>query len=94
MMQAELFAQEPIARARATDPETSKLAARILKPQPIEAIVLHYLKVCGPSTTAEISEGTGVALITVSPRMKPLEERGLVVRTAERRAKKIVWRLA
>ena len=83
------FLDQP-ARARRTDPEPSHTAARSLKPRMIESLVLHALRKFGPMTSHEIAALTGLELVTVSPRLKPLEERGLV-RRGEVRERRTVW---
>ena len=85
------------ALARHTDPGTSHDAAARMAygVATLETMVVQCLR-AAPSglTTDEIATHTGVRLVSVSPRMKPLELRGLVVRTAERRDGRIVWRAA
>ncbi len=44
-------------------------------------------------TSAEIAAVIGIKRDSVSPRMKALEDRGLIERTGLRRARKTVWRL-
>jgi DNA-binding MarR family transcriptional regulator len=92
--QADLFTQEEPARARRTDPETSKDAARSVHVSLLEMTVVSCLKFVGNSTTSEIARWARIPLVSISPRMKPLEEKGLVQRTTERREHKIVWKLA
>lgn len=90
-----LQTQEEPARARRTDPETSHKAARRVSVNPIERRVLNLLGWFREGlTTSELAAMLGISLVSVSPRMKPLEEKGKVQRTTERREHKIVWRLA
>lgn len=87
------------AKARARDPQTSKLAAASVDVTPMEAHVVGALKAYPDGlTTHEISEITRMSLVTVSPRMKPLAEKGYVVdsgttRLGENNRKRIVWKL-
>jgi DNA-binding MarR family transcriptional regulator len=82
------------AKARRSDPETSKEAAAKVNVTKRERQVLYYLRTRGPSTTKEIADCYLASRDSFSPRMKSLEERGLIIRTAERRDKATVWRLA
>lgn len=66
------------ALARNTDPVTSQLAAARIKAGSISAKVLESLKVYGPANTDELAARLGLKLVTVSPRLRPLAERGLV----------------
>ena len=70
------------ARARRTDPATSHAAAASveLRVSNIELQVLAALVLRGPSTSHELADYTGLSLVTVSPRMAPLESRGMVKR--------------
>lgn len=89
-------------RARATDPETAKSAARAIesKVNKLQAIVLEHLKAHpGGATTREIAEAAGIEWTSISPRMRPLADRGLVIDSGEIRRspghrEQIVWRLA
>lgn len=74
--------------ARRTDPETSHDAARSVEPtlSSIEAAVLKAVpKAPADVTLDEVVEATGLDKVTASPRFKPLEEKGLIVRTGKRR---------
>jgi len=77
---------------RATDPDESRDAARRirLKVTDLELQVLAALVLRGPSTTAELAEYTTLQLVTVSPRMAPLERRGFVTRVG-RRDGRAIW---
>lgn len=66
--------------ARNTDPLTSDLAAESVPVNNVEAACLVHLQCYGGRTSEGISEGTGIRLVTVSPRLKPMEERGLIYR--------------
>jgi DNA-binding MarR family transcriptional regulator len=90
------FNLETPARARRTDPVTSHTAARSVKPRLIESLVLNHLRYGNDGnglTTSEIAERSKIPRDSISPRMRPMEQRGLVVRTSEKRDGRIVWRL-
>jgi len=89
------------AKARTTDPETSRLAAKALSDEKLSA--LHALIILAllhrPLTTTEIGQKTHTDRDTISPRMPALVEGGWVVDSGERRVppgkrrSSIVWRL-
>ena len=81
-----------IARARSTDPETSYEAAGKINGQGLCERVVDEMHRGGPGTAHEIAERMGLALVTISPRMKPLEEAGKVTRCG-RRDGRTVWAL-
>ena len=70
------------AHARRTDPATSHEAAASvsMRVTDLELKVLAALVLRGPSTSHQLAEYMGESLVTVSPRMAPLEARGMVVR--------------
>jgi len=87
--------------ARRTDPVTSEDAARSIRPETsrLENVVLDTLKKRGErgGTTGELAEITGMSLVTVSPRIKPLVRKGYVEDSGQRRSgisgrKSTVWR--
>ena len=84
--QGELFAY-----ARNTDPETSHQAAATVDANALEERALGVLRSEGNLNTKEMSELTGIHVNSLSPRMKPLELKGLVRRTDEKRGGCIVW---
>lgn len=93
-----LFDNPKPAPSRAEDPDTSKSAAQKVDTKMLESMVLYALSQNGPSTTQEIGQHLGKSLVTISPRMKPLESKGKIQRTLERRktasgATAIVWRI-
>jgi DNA-binding MarR family transcriptional regulator len=88
------------ALARATDPGTSHDAAQSVSATVLEAQVLRAIRDSGDrgATLDEIMERTGLEKVTASPRAKPLEGKGLIVRAGKRpglsgRAQ-TVWRAA
>ena len=82
---------EMFAYARNTDPATSHAAAATVDANALEERTLEVLRSEGNLTTKEMSGLTGIHVNSLSPRMKPLEEKGLVRRTDERRGGCIVW---
>jgi len=82
-------------RARHTDPETSHAAAARATPTAgkLDNTICEALQ-AGPQTTHEISARTGIPVVSVSPRIKPLRVAGRVVDTLERRDGRSVWALA
>jgi DNA-binding MarR family transcriptional regulator len=80
------------AHARRTDPATSHEAAAEISTRvtDLELKVLAALVLRGPSTTHELAEYIGLSLVTVSPRMAPLELRGMVKR-AGRAERRTLW---
>jgi DNA-binding MarR family transcriptional regulator len=88
-----LFPIPESARSRRSDPETSKEAATKVDVTLTEAVILDWLEVRGPLTTKEIAELAFCGRDSISPRMKGLEAKGKIIRTAERRDKATVWAL-
>ena len=85
MMQPALFDHDVPrleAFARRSDPPTSKASAtRVTRTvSELQSCVLAALRRHGPGTTEEIAHWTGKSLVTISPRLKPLEVKGLVER--------------
>lgn len=72
---------------RNADPDTSMLAAHSVKVTFLEELVLNWLIKRGErgGTTEEISVSLNIPRVTISPRLKPLEKKNLVVATEERR---------
>lgn len=73
------FPETP-AQARQSDPETSHDAAASVDATELEDEVLDELRRHGPGTTVDLAMRMRRSLVSVSPRMKPLEAKGLVVR--------------
>lgn len=78
------------ARARRRDPETSRAAANRIDGSALAQQVLHELRMNGPGTSHELAARLGMSLVTVSPRMKPLEDNNKV-RRAGKRDGRTVW---
>lgn len=70
----------PAAYARATDPRTSHAAAASVNVPEKELAVLRCLAAM-PSggTVDEVTRRSGIDKVTVSPRFKPLLEKGFIV---------------
>jgi hypothetical protein len=89
-------------RARKSDPGTAKRAAASVDARTVEGMVLAYLRMheweFGEGlTTEEIANRTHLPLVTVSPRMRPLTEKGLVADSGLRRKNEsgrqaIIWK--
>jgi Winged helix DNA-binding domain len=95
-----LFGEPTEAVARAADPETSHAAAKSVPVTNLEAQIIYWLRTHREgATTHELSDFLNLPLVTVSPRMRPMARKGLVVDSGERRAwngsgKSIVWKAA
>ena len=84
------------AYARHSDPETSKSAAERMRLSNMERIVFDVIKKLRGATTHEIADHTGISLVTVSPRIRPLVRKGMIQDSGKKRAgdsgrKSIVW---
>lgn len=86
-------------RARRRDPDTSKDAAGKVGTARLQNLILGYLQVRGGygATCGEISSTTMIPRDSLSPRMRTLEQAGLIVATEERRTlpggrPQIVWK--
>lgn len=64
--------------ARRTDPDTSQMAAAALDANPLESLVLETLREFGPATIEQVAERTGVEWKSISPRFRPLANKGLI----------------
>ena len=80
------------ALTRSSHPSTSHAAAAKVTPHvaKLEGRVLKTLGL-GGLTVPEIADVSGIDKWSVSPRMKPLEGKGLVSRSTQRRTGAIVW---
>lgn len=89
----------PDALARHTDPATAHEAAAAVTPRvpELQRRVLDALAELGPSTSHEIAEHLDLPLISVSPRLRPLCNRGLVIEAGFRKPahgpRRILWAL-
>lgn len=85
--QASLFDQPQFVpgAARRTDPDTSKEAAQSINAGTLEHEVWNWLLSHGPAILDEICAALHLDKVTASPRLKPLEEAGCVVRTGIKR---------
>lgn len=77
--------------ARTSDPVTSHDAAARIDARGLADLVHRELQRNGPATSHEVADRLGLSLVTASPRMKPLETAGRVVRDG-RRDRRTVWR--
>lgn len=92
--------EKPEAYARRTDPSTSHIAARSLDDElpRLELVVLKAVrKTARGATSHELEKSTGLSLVTISPRLRPLQRKGLIVDSGERRKgasgrPSIVWK--
>ena len=79
--------------ARRSDPATSHIAALTVDANRLEKVVLSsLLEHRFGLTVKEIAAETGIDKWSISPRMSPLEKKGLIHRTEKRRDRSIVWR--
>jgi predicted ArsR family transcriptional regulator len=86
------------AKARRTDPDTSKQAAGKVNTTALEAAVFGALKAHGPQTINEVADVLRLSLVTVSPRFAPLRDKGLIKDSGVRRLgeagrSRIVWEI-
>lgn len=88
---------KPALQARRTDPETSRAAAMSVNTTELEEKVWQLLKRYGAHglTSEEIAEKLNLSLVTVSPRLRPLANKGRVKETGKRKNSSgraaIVW---
>lgn len=78
------------ALARTQDPATSHAAAARVDAPKISDLVLAELRAHGPGTSHDLAARLGLSLVTVSPRLKPLELAGKVERRGTE-DKRTVW---
>lgn len=87
------------AHARTTDPSTSIEAAAAVQTSEAEQIVYQCLqRNKNGMTSHEVAEATGLPLVNVSPRFRPLANKGLIEPTGDRRTNPsgrsaIVWKV-
>lgn len=72
--------------ARTSDPSTSHDAAASVHSTSLEAKILDKLKsyAAPGATTYELAAALALSLVSVSPRMKPMQKKGLVRDTGYR----------
>ena len=91
MQQPDLFSPER-ALARASDPRTSHAAAHAVTERlpDLEAAVFNSVVAAGRvgKNLDEVCADTGLDKVTASPRFKPLEGKGFILRAAFTRAGK------
>jgi hypothetical protein len=86
--------------SRQDDPDTSHDAAQSIRVTHLEDVVLRALFDAGREglTTFELVDVTGLSLVTVSPRLRPLVRKGRAYDSGQRREnpatgrRAIVWR--
>lgn len=90
MTQPDLFTN---AHYRRTDPTTSRDAARSVHANELEQTVIAWMLKQGAhgGNSLEMAEATGLDRVSLSPRFKPLEQAGTLIRTTERRGRSQVW---
>lgn len=76
---------EEDAFARNSDPQTSHDAASIVRATQLEEVVYGALKEHGPMTSIEVADRLRISPWSISPRFAPLERKGYIERTGERR---------
>lgn len=90
---------DPPGAARIEDPDTAKDAASSVHAREIENKVLAAIAhAVDGLTSEECATVLGLALVTVSPRMRPLERQGKIFESTDRRKNKsgssaIVWKV-
>ncbi len=73
------------AAARSTDPETAHAAAASVDSTKLEGTVIDCLRLNGPMTTHELADRTGLDLVSISPRMRPLVRKRLIRNSGKKR---------
>ena len=83
-----------LAPVRRRDPATSRAAAARVDASGLAALVLDALR-ANPSglTSHELAAQLGRDLVSISPRMRPLVDKGFV-REAGTRDRRTIWRVA
>lgn len=80
------------AYAHKSDPDTSHEAARSVNVPELESRVLQAIVVLSGATSKEVAAYLEISPWSVSPRFRPLERKGLIEKTGERRAGSNVYR--
>lgn len=97
-LQLTLFAPPPeIGASRRSDPSTSKEAARRLNPGSLQGQIVRTLRASDQGLTIEeLTRRLGRKEVSVSPRLRELERKGLIYRSGRRAnisgLEAIVWR--
>ncbi len=78
--------------ARASDPETSHVAAKRAFGA-LSVRIVRSLQEDGPATAHALAERLGLELVSVSPRMRPLAKRGFVQESDRKEKGRIVWEI-
>jgi hypothetical protein len=90
------------AAARHADPPTSKAAAASLEPERVTSLMQKVLDAIsdlgGAATIEAVADHTGLSLVSVSPRFRPLARLGKIADTQQRRQNRsgrsaVVWGL-
>ena len=88
------------ALSRNSDPITSDEAAKLVHVEHVEGVIVRHLKFWTAGLTClELAGSTGLPRDSISPRMKPLELKGLIYRDGTRRVRgsrsaTTVWKAA
>lgn len=98
-LQLQLLQVQESGKARKRDPDTSKKAALAVRPVSLYGLILAWLTLRPNGLTShELAELTGKSLVSISPRLRPLADRGAIVDSGERRknpgskSPAIVWK--
>jgi predicted ArsR family transcriptional regulator len=70
--------------ARYTDPSTSHDAAESIDTTQLERMVFNVLKEYGPQTSEQVAEKLKMPLVSISPRFRPLANKGKIIDSGER----------
>lgn len=97
--QLDFWDEEPHGLARHSDPPTSHMAAEQVNVTRIEYIVAAAIRRAGSRglIAAELPDQTGLPLNTVTPRTRPLADKGVIYDSGEKRPGpsgklQIVWK--
>ena len=76
------------ALSRTSDPITSDEAAELVHVEHVEGVIVRHLRFWPAGLTClELAGSTGLPRDSISPRMKPLETKGLVYRDGTRQVR-------
>ncbi len=83
--------------ARSSDPSTAHEAAERVKGSKaarLSALVLNALKILGEATSKEVSDYLGEEYVSISPRFRPLANKGVIEECGKRsKPPAIAWRI-